>query len=148
MLRDWPFRRKMLLFPALAGTAMAVVLLLGLLTGRRNEHLFEDIDRGWYPALEASRDQQQTLAAVQRGLQDAVAAKDTDKLSETDALRDEFVRVAGVAAGPGDDPAQREALRAAFLEYYGLARATSQRMIGGGRDESVIAALESMRTKY
>ena len=148
MLRDWPFSRKMLLFPALAGTAMALLLVLGFVTGRRNERLFEDIDRGWYPALEASRDQQQTLAAVQRGLQDAVAAKDLDKLTETDGLRDEFVRSAAMAGGPGEDVAAREALRAAFLDYYTLARATSQRLIAGGRDESVIAALESMRGKY
>jgi methyl-accepting chemotaxis protein len=149
MLNDLPFRKKVLLLPGLAAAALGLVLVLTFAFGRSNEQLFARIEQGHYPALETSRSLQQGLANIQRSLQDSVAASDEDKLKETDGLRDQFLKdIEAAAANPVTDRAEIDQVGASFREYYALARATSQHMLAGSRTESVVDALESMKTKY
>src|SRR5262249_23204672 len=119
------------------------------LFGRSNGALLQAIEVGHHPALQLSRDLQQILADAQRGMQDAVAAKEADKLQETDALRDAFLKELDEARGnPVVPHGELDQQRTAFQDYYQLARATTQRMIAGEHGEGLLVALESMRTKY
>ena len=148
-LEDWSFRRKIALFPALAAVALVLTLLLTFLSGALNDRGLELIERKYYPSVQLSRSLQETLAAAQRGLQDAVGASDVDRLHEADAKRDAFLaaidsaRAAGVV--PEEDGRQ---LRATFRDYYAVARQTSERLIRGEGGDQVRGPLEAMRVRY
>ncbi len=149
MLRDLPWRRKILLLPSLATAGFGLTLLLSFVSGRSSEALLTRIEQGHCPALETSKDLQQTLAGIQRGIEDSVATKDAGRLRETDALRDEFLKAVDVARRrPGVDVAAMDQVRADLEDYYALARSTTQRMTSGDRSEPVLASLRSVKAKY
>src|ERR1700686_4127397 len=89
---DWPFRRKMLLLPTVAAAALGITLLVNVRFDLMSTDLSARIENGYYPSQELSRDLEETLAAIQRGLQDAVATRDDGQLDRPDSLRDVFVR--------------------------------------------------------
>ena len=64
-------KQKLLLLPALGTLSLLVILGVTLLAGRKNEAVLAHIQLGYAPALELSRDLVETLAGIQRALQDA-----------------------------------------------------------------------------
>src|SRR5919201_5589382 len=90
-LHGLKFRQRILLLPSLAAAALALILLLVIAVGRLNDRRLAAIRDGYYPSLELSRTLQQTLAAIRFGLEDAVAARDSERLARVDSLRDAFV---------------------------------------------------------
>jgi methyl-accepting chemotaxis protein len=149
MFKDLKVARRVGLMPLLAALGFALVLITTVWLGSRSADLLTAIQQGYLPALEASRDLEESLTGVQRKLQDAVAADDPGKLGEADTMHDSFVAtLASQNRNPTLAPGELERIRAAFDDYYRLARATSARMIRHENGDSLHAALDTMRGQY
>jgi methyl-accepting chemotaxis protein len=149
MFNQLKFQHKMLIGPAIAGLAFCLVLGITLIFGSRNVGQMQQVESGYYPSVEMSRDLQEDLNAIQRGLQDAVAAKNSDALVETDALKDKFLqRLEKEQNNPVLDHRDLDQLDAEMREYYLQARQNTESMIAGGVSEGLSQSLTSMKNKY
>jgi len=143
------FQHKMLIGPALAAVAFCLVLMITLILGTRSVNQMQTVETGYYPSVEMSRDLEENLSAIQRGLQDAVAAKNSEALSETDALKDRFLqRLQREQNNPVLDRRDLEQLDTEMRDYYLQARQSTERMISGSVTEDLSQSLASMRAKY
>ena len=143
------FAHKMAALPVLAALGFLSILISLQVVSARNTRLLDAIEQRHFPAFVTSDSLRQTLLAIQRGMQDAVAAADAGALGATDALRDQFqasLKSAG-ESGVLDRTAARD-LSDRFGRYYELARQTSRSMIAGTTGEGVVAALQSMTGQY
>jgi methyl-accepting chemotaxis protein len=148
--RDWSLAKKVALLPAVAGAALAIILLATVFAVTGNEALMEQVEGGYFPSSELTRDLVDTLAAIQRGFQDAAASQDEDLLAETDALRVTFVEK---LRGGRDNRTLQEAVNLSALEtrfeaYYALARATTLRVIRRESGDEIAAQLRRMQDEY
>ena len=91
MLNRLKLAHKMFLLPVLAGVAVLVIFAAVQTSAGRTARLVERIDDGYIPKIDLSRDLVETLAQIQRGLQDAAAAADPQILDDADQLREKFV---------------------------------------------------------
>ncbi|MEK7668655.1 MAG: hypothetical protein AAB409_08410, partial [Gemmatimonadota bacterium] len=108
-----PFRAKLTALTGGAAAALGLILAISLASGIVNGAALRRIERGYYPAVETTRDLQGALQAVQRKLQDALAANDPSQLTDADSLRREFsVVISGMAANPVLDAGALAALDA------------------------------------
>jgi methyl-accepting chemotaxis protein len=148
-LNNLKFRHKLLVLPVLAGVGFLVVLAVSLYFSIRNQRLLGTIETGYYPAVATSETLNQTLANIQRSLQDSVAAANAAAIEDSDKLRDQFLaELARARTNPVIEPAEREEIQRTFEDYYALARPTALRMISGESGDSILAALQQMKTKY
>ncbi len=149
MFSKLKFQHKMLIGPALAGLAFCLVLAIALIFGSRSVSQMQQVESGYYPSVEMSRDLEEDLSAIQRGLQDAVAAKNSDALTETDALKDKFLqRLQKEQNNPVLDHRDLDQLDADMREYYVQARQSTEGMIAGSVTEGLSQSLASMKAKY
>lgn len=150
--RHWDFRRKILLFPAVAAAALVVILVLVVVSSALTERRLSRIERGHYPSVQLSRTLEQSLSDIQRGLQDAVAARDADRLAEVDSIHKGVTDLLLLAhENPLIDRARLDLLSREFDHYYTLARATSTRMMksgDGASGEGILVALEQLKARY
>jgi methyl-accepting chemotaxis protein len=144
-----PFRSKLTALTGVAAVALGLVLAIGLVSGIVNDLFLRRIERGYYPAVVATRDFQAALTAVQRKLQDALAAKDLSQLREADSLRRAF---AAVAAGQAVNPVLRAGevgvLDSLMGQYFALARRTTEQMMGGTWNDTITRQLETMTAQF
>jgi len=149
MLKNLRFAYKIWAMPALAGIGTAVVFIsvvVGMVGGTR---LLRRTESGYVPALELARDLDEALRAVQRGMQDAVAASDLGLLKEPDKARDVFLsRVADGGKNETLDARELQGIGEAFRSYYAGARDVSTRLIAHESGEGLSGALERMRSEY
>ena len=149
MLNRLKLAHKMFLLPVLAGAAVLVIFISVQTSSNRTARLVERIDDGYIPKIDLSRDLVETLAQIQRGLQDAAAAADPQILDETDQLRGAFTtRLEEARKNPIIEAADIEQLQTSFSRYYGLARETTLRLINQETGDSVFAAIQQMRADY
>ncbi|HEX6095563.1 MAG TPA: methyl-accepting chemotaxis protein [Thermoanaerobaculia bacterium] len=148
-LNNLKFRHKLLVLPVLAGVGFLIVFAVSLWFSVRNQRLLTLIETGYYPAVATSENLTQDLAAIQRSLQDSVAAANAAAVEDADKLRDQFLaQIDATSTNPVIDPAARATLRRTFEDYYALARPTTLRMINGESGDAILAALQQMKTKY
>jgi methyl-accepting chemotaxis protein len=141
--------QKMYLLPILAGAAILVIFIAVQTSTARSARLVERIDDGYIPKLDLSRDLVETLAHIQRGLQDAAAAADPHILDETDQLREGFmIRLEDAQNNPTIESSEIEWLQTSFNRYYDLARGTTLRLINQETGDAVFAAIGQMRNDY
>jgi methyl-accepting chemotaxis protein len=145
-LLDRPtLREKVELLPRLALAGLAAVVALFLLAALLNGVILRRLATGHVPALERSRDLDETLERIQRDLQDAVALRDPEKLADSDTLRTRFLTAADSLAGTRVLAASdSRALRDRFEAWYLLARGTTERFIRGEADQRMIGDLQAM----
>lgn len=149
MLNRLKFSQKIILMPILAAIGIVVIFIAFQTTAANTTELVERIDRGFMPKLELSRNLVETLAQIQRGLQDAASAADTGILDETDQLKDGFItRLENERGNPTIDITELDRLDTSFKEYYELARSTTLRLVRQETGDAVFSALEKMRTDY
>jgi methyl-accepting chemotaxis protein len=143
------FRQKILVLPGVAAVALALLLVLTTSFGLVNERRLRTIRDGYYPSVQASRDMREELAGLQRALQDAVGARDAERLEEADSLRASFGRRVS-ALRPNDvaDVAQLDSIERGFNDYFTIARATSVRLIAGETGEAIGLAMGRMHEQY
>jgi methyl-accepting chemotaxis protein len=140
---------RIALMPALAVAALLLVFVVVQLTRSANEGLNRRIETGYMPAVTSSQELVGILAALQRGLQDAVAAADPSILDETDELRRQFTTtIADARENPTLDTGQIDRIGAEFQSYYELARATSLRMIDMEVGPELQGELREMSNRY
>ena len=155
-MRNWEFRRKILLFPAVAACALVIILVLVLVSGAITERQLTRIEQGYYPSVQLSRALEQSLAEVQRGLQDAAAARDMDRLAEADSAHQRFLRRLGAGReNPVVEQQRLDVIGRDFDRYFSGARATTARLISGSQDtgadqgnETLLASLEQMKARF
>ncbi|MCJ7754911.1 MAG: HAMP domain-containing protein, partial [Thermoanaerobaculales bacterium] len=149
MLNRLKLAHKIFLLPILAGLALLVIFIAIQTSSSRTARLVERIDDGYIPKLDLSRDLVETLAEIQRGLQDAAAAADPQILDETDQLREGFMtRLEDARNNPIIETSDIELLQESSFRYYDLARGTTLRLINQETGDSVFAAIERMRSDY
>ena len=149
MLKNLTLRWKVILLPCFAAVGFLLLLTVNFVLGRREEKQLGLIESGFVPSLELSRDLEDTLTALQRQLQDAVAAQDADALSAAGALRDRFLkRLDDEKDNPVIDRDDREKLVRAFQDYWTLASAVSARMISAKAGEDLTQSLTSMTAQF
>ncbi|HEV8484514.1 MAG TPA: methyl-accepting chemotaxis protein [Blastocatellia bacterium] len=149
MLKNLSFRFKVILLPLVALVAFLLILIVSLFMGRDIEARLTRIETGFYPSLELSRDLEETLVSIQRGVQYGSAAGDARTLDETDALRDKFLQ--RLQKGLNDNavrPDEMQQLKSGLLDYYNQARGVTQRLINGDTGSELSPAIDSMKSKY
>ena len=149
MLNRLKLTHKMLLLPILAAAAILGVYMAVQTSASRTAGLVEDIESGYIPKLDLSRDLVETLAQIQRGFQDAASAVDAQILDETDELRKNFTaRLEQERGNTVIEASELENIGASFNAYYSLARDTTSRLVNQETGDSIFAALEKMRSDY
>ena len=149
MFRNLRFAHRVVLMPGLAAAGLLLILGIAQYLNTRTAALLTGIQQGYAPALETARDLEESLAAIQRALQDAVAAHDASMLEEADQNRSVFLATLKRAEGNAAIPAtEREGIGRAFDSYYKLAHDNSQRMIAGATGENLVDSLRSMSEQY
>ncbi len=149
MFKNLKIKYKLLLMPAFATVGFLLVLAVSGYLDRKTERELVMVQTGYYPSVDLSRDVEDGLSKLQRGLQDAVAASNASALEDADKLKADLVaRIASGKNNPVLDPRELDRLKTNIDEYYGLARDTSARMIRAETGEAIINALQAMRTRY
>jgi len=147
--RRLSFQDKIRLLPKVAAAAMLVILVMAVTSGLMNKRSSLRIQRGYYPAVELSRELREGLARMQRKLQDAVMSKEKAPLEEADAIRDTLVSsLASARSNPVVDATDLNALRTKIERYHALARRASERMIAGEVGDDIVASLKDMTEQY
>jgi CheY-like chemotaxis protein/signal transduction histidine kinase/HAMP domain-containing protein len=148
-LKNMKIRNKIIMVPLLAGVAFALILVVNTYLGSRNNELISSIDQQYFPALQVSRELEETLSDIQSNMQYAASAMDEDVLLEADKLRDNFLALTD-SSSENNILSQSEIsfLETEFKSYYPLARATTMQMISEGITEDVIASLDNMQLRY
>src|SRR2546421_13086066 len=115
LLNRLRFRTKLMLLPLMAAVGFIIVLALSTFFAMRNQDLLVRVESGYYPAVETSQGLDNQLTAIQRALQDAVAAANLSALPEVDKLRDVFLdHTRQQLANPVADPREVKDLQTAF----------------------------------
>ena len=149
MLKNLTLRWKVILLPCFAAVGFLLLLAVNFVLGRGEEKQIGLIESGFVPSLELSRDLEEALTALQRQLQDAVAAQDAEGLSNAAALRDLFLkRLDDEKDNPVIDRADRDKLVHSFQEYWDLASTVSKRMISAKSGEDLTQSLTAMTTQF
>ncbi len=149
MLNRLKLTQKMFLLPTLAAVAVLIIFITVQTSAARTAGVVARVDQGYIPKLDLARDLVETLAQIQRGLQDAAAAADPQILRETDELRAAFVaNLEEERSNPVIEAGELDGIKSSFGEYYDLARATTLRLISQETGEGVFSAIETMRTGY
>jgi methyl-accepting chemotaxis protein len=148
-LRKLSFTQKVALLPTMAMVGFAVILGASTILGGRSLRQQSQVEKGFFPSVELSRDLETVLGAVQQALRDAVGTLDSTRLTEVDTLQTLFqTLVDGAQDNPVLDPVQLDSLVAAFDDYYALARSTTQQMIDGETGDLVFGQLQQMTEQY
>ena len=149
MLKNLTLRWKVILLPCFAAVGFLLLLAVNFVLGRGEEKQLGLIESGFVPSLELSRDLEDTLTALQRQLQDAVAAQDAEALTAAGALRDRFLkRLEDEKDNPVIDRDEREKLVRAFQDYWSLASSVSSRMISAKAGEDLTQNLTAMTAQF
>lgn len=149
MLGRLRFKTKIQLLPAFAGVAFLTLIAINVIGGRENTARLEAIERGHFPALEASRDLVDLLEMTQRTFLDAASAQDQATLARVGEVRARFTaRLDELAATPVVEDAEVEPIRTAYVAYVELATSLVRRMISEEQDEQATAGLERLTGDY
>jgi PAS domain S-box-containing protein len=149
-----PLRRltpsqRILLMPVVAAVAFLMLFGLNWRASVRAEKLVTRIEAGYVPALELAVGLTQSLAQLQRALQDAVTASDRDALRESDAAKADLVRQLQVGRKNSTLNAEElKTLEASVEEYFDLARATALAMIERRPGTDLSTSLAQMTRGY
>src|SRR4030081_332178 len=144
-----PFGQRIRLLPIGATIALAVVFALNLGLGFFNSWRLTKIEQRDYPSVRDSRAMNETLAALQVALQNAVAAQDTDRLAATDTLRRVFRAHAASLASHHGAVRSDSSFADRFDRYYlGAYRVSHVLIKGSASGDSVSKAVGEMVTEY
>jgi signal transduction histidine kinase/HAMP domain-containing protein len=141
------FPRKLLLIVGTTALAFLFLIVAGVVTAQRVNHVIESIEARYLPMLELGPKLEAELAGIETGFRDAVAAQDKDALDATRAAKDELLVLLDQASGvmrPGD----AASVRAAVESYYDSAYAVSARLIGGETGEAIVGAMGQMQQAH
>jgi hypothetical protein len=149
LLRRLTPTQRIVLMPVVAAVAFLILFTLNWRGSVRSEQLVTRIRTGYVPALELAVELTQSLALLQRALQDAVAAADVDDLLEADAAKEDIVRqLEAGRRNPALDALALKELETNVQAYYEFARPTTLEMIERKPRVDLTASLERMTRGY
>jgi methyl-accepting chemotaxis protein len=141
--------QTLLVVPAVATLAFVLVAVLAPLALSSNARILDRIENGYFPALDLHRDLTETLAALQRSLQDSATAHEVSFLDEAEEATERFRELLARGAELDTvDQAQLRQLTAHFEDYVAIARPTTLRLIREDFGEDLTEQLESMQVAY
>jgi len=127
---------KLLVLPAFAILGLTIVMISASYFNSRADHELQLVRRGYYPSVQLSRDVQNAVVALQRSLQDGVAASDAAAIAETANVHQQVLaRIDAGKTNPVIAQSDLQSLRSAIDGYYQLASQTSLRMVKGETGE-------------
>ncbi len=148
-LHGMKFRHKIFLLPALAAMGSILIGAYTLVVDRAMTRQTTEIRAGYFPSLELSQNLERELTAVQRGLQDAVAASDVEGLTAADSLSVQFrATLESGRSNPVIAEGEIENLRSRYDAYYSNARQSSERVIEQASASSIGEILADMSRDY
>ena len=149
IMTELTFTHRLILMPIIAGVAFAIIFITILAVSYYNNSIIREIELGYSPALEFSRDLIEQLTNIQRKLQAAVASSDQDILAETNILKDEFLNTISKSKDITTiKKEETEEIKTNFNSYYDIAYQTSERMLSKETGEGLNAAIEKMSKDY
>ncbi len=149
MFNKMKFAHKIMLLPGVAGLALLAIVLISPLAVTKNEALLTEIESGYFPASEVTRDLRQTLGNFQRDLKDTVAAHDEEFFAEAKESGQLFFRHLETAEkNPYLAADTLEDLRTKFTTYNELALRTIPRLRSQETGEGIAHDLETMVNSY
>jgi signal transduction histidine kinase/ActR/RegA family two-component response regulator len=139
----------MAVVPVLAGLGFLFCFAVSAGFERSNRLMVSELRDHNYPSLEWSRDLAQDLAAIQHGMEDAVAAADPDDFQATVRLWDGFLVNLDSGEQRGLEPAASVArIRAGALAYRDTALRTVPALIGQRQGDGLPEDLELLVSQY
>jgi methyl-accepting chemotaxis protein len=151
MFKNFKISTKILALQTIFISVFIVIFVLFTMVNRKNRLFAERIEYGYFPYVELCNKLQNTLASVQRGMQDAVASANLDNLTATEEQVANFKALIKNARDSIkiDEVARLDEMESDLDNYYTLARATSQSMITGeGISENISNDLQQMVSRY
>jgi len=142
------FRERIRLLPLGAAAALGIIFVLSTSLGMLNTRRLSKIDEQYYPALRIARDQRETLARLQRDLQDAVGARDSAMLAVTDSVSRVFRLEADSAIATRTETRADSEIVQHFDQYYASAYKLSGLLIRDQADDSTMQATQAMMSQY
>ena len=143
---QFSFRSKLTAIVGTAALAFIVLLISSATISNRTQQQLNEIEKRYLPRLELGPRLETQFDHLQRGLQDAVAARDAETLESTRALKnallDELAAARTIA-----DPVQAAMLRNAIEDYYAAAYDVSRRILTGETGEALVRWMGAMQTK-
>lgn len=150
MFKNLMIRHKILLFPALFTLVIIAVFIIFNHSNAKSEALLYKIQYGYVPYQEQAAILRNELNNLQRGMQDAVAASDEDKLAETSAIFaiiSHYIDSISInEIGKGNK--EIAAVSNKISNYYTLALGVSKSMIQGDFSEAVGNKINKMVEDY
>ncbi len=137
-------RAKLALLVATLAAGFAIIAASGVAATDATADRLAVIQQQLLPKVELRPRLQGEFEHLSRALQDAVAAQDERALEATSADRDR-VLASLASAEEAVDPRQARELRESVENYYGVARAISQRMIAGEMGEELVEQIAEMQ---
>ncbi len=141
------FRIKLLSIAMVAALALLVILVAGAVIAGRVEHQLESIQRNYLPKLELAPQLEAQLERLQRGFQDAVAARDLEALAATRGIEGGFLALVRQAGGGAVEPREAAALQGAIEDYFTSGYDVSRRLIAGETGEKLLEAIATMQAQ-
>jgi PAS domain S-box-containing protein len=140
------FRATLTAIVAIASLALLLVILASGLAASRVERQLAKVQGRYLPLVELEPQLNAAFERLQRGFQDAVAARDSEALATMGELKAAFIarldHAKGAVAGADD-----AVLRAALEDYYASAYDVSRRLIADETGESLVDAMTAMQAK-
>jgi signal transduction histidine kinase/DNA-binding response OmpR family regulator/HAMP domain-containing protein len=139
-------RVKLLTVVAINALALVVLVASGSFTAGQVEQHLNDIRDQYLPRVALRPRLHGQFERLQRALQDAAAAADSDLLAAARGHRDAFITELATPAG-AIAPADAIALERALDDYYSSAHRVSSKMIDGDTGDRLGADIEDMQEK-
>jgi len=140
------FRAKLVAIVGTAAAALVILIASSIAISSRTEHALATIQDSHLPRLRLGPELKAEFERLKRSLQDAVAARDIEAVSATQAVLDDFYRTLA-AAGGVVTPGQSAVLHAAMDDYYLAATDVSRRLVAGETGERLVDAMSDMQGK-
>jgi signal transduction histidine kinase/DNA-binding response OmpR family regulator len=140
------FRAKLIAIVGTAAAALGILIAASTVISSRAEQELIKIQERHLPRLQLGPQLQADFDRLKRGLQDAVAARDSEAIAGTGQTESAFLDDLEASVG-AVTPGQIAALRAAMDDYYSAAVDVSRRLVAGETGERLVEAMSAMQAK-
>jgi methyl-accepting chemotaxis protein len=142
------FRTKVILLPVIASLELFIILAVFYISNAEISKMMGDIEEGYIPALEISRNLEDGPMRIQRILQNIVTSDDVIMLFEVDSVKQQFINLLDEAEKYKSISGEKVAeIREAFNEYYNLAYDIYEK-VEDGSDKNLNGNMELISKKH
>ena len=147
-MKNIKFIYKVMVFPVLFALSFIIIFLLSAYFNNQNKSLLNQTENVYLPSIEISIELSDELKAVQRSLQDAVAAADEFKLEEVDTIASHLTGLCTLLSEKTGANSSVDSIATLFDLYFANAREVSVGMIAGDFSEELSAKIPIMLEQY